>query len=635
MKKKIIISGSLVLAAILAVAIFSFLKKDQIEYATVELKRQNLVQTVSEIGTVRASKEIGLNFMQSGRLTKINFSVGDIVRAGDILAELDYSSSLIRKQEAEAAVSIALTNQQKIIKGAAATELAVLEAQVNQARSAQSAAWDNLAKSEQAVAENISQAERRLSDLRADNSQVPLVVKQAVESAKVNLDNVEKNTRQALEGSRGSLLSSLDYNLAVSKSSLDALNRILDDESLKNVFSVKNYSYKIETVKYYRQAVEKNPSVQVLVEAARNDPSQEKLKAASDELAVFLREIFSVLNSCFSALENSVTSSALSPAALDAFKANVNANRDLINGAISSNYNSFLSFDQAVLNYDTALSGARDTVAQAQANLSEAISAAANALSSAQVLGQQQLSQAQAQVDSAQKSYEVANSQLNRLKTAASSDDLRLAQAQVDQALASLDLVNRQIEDHLVKSPIDGRITKINYEIGEQVMNASPAINLLTDNEFEIEVFVTEADISKIKLGQEANITFDALGDDYQVRGWVYSIDPAATSISDVIYYKIKINFTEGEINQGDLIIKSGMTANVDITTNYKENVLVVPGRAVLSDENNESYLRVLANKKVRSIKVKVGLSGDQSLLEVISDELQVGDLIITSTSSK
>jgi HlyD family secretion protein len=258
-------------------------------------------------------------------------------------------------------------------------------------------------------------------------------------------------------------------------------------------------------------------------------------------------------------------------------------------------------------------------------------SIAENAFSLAKVNGQQQISSAEARLDSASKNYEVVKLQLAKLKTPAKNDDLKLAQAQVDQASANLQLIEKQIEDNIIKAPINGKVVKINYEVGEQVSGAQAVISLLTENNYEIEALISESDISKIKIGNEARVTFDAFGDENPVNGKVYFIEPAATSISDVIYYKVKINFPENELNSKGLVIKSGMTSNIDITTNFKSNVLAVPARAVLTRSDNTRYIRVLNGKNVSELDVQTGISGDQAMLEISSDELKEGDLIVTA----
>ncbi len=629
-KKKIIIIS--VVAVVLVLAIVPlFFKKSKVQYTTVELKKQDLKQTVSEVGTVKASQEIGLNFLQAGKLNLLHVAVGDEVSEGQVLAELDYASLNIKKEEVQAALNIAKTNQDKLIKGASYEDISVLEAQVNQAESSYNSAKNDLENTKNIVNENISQAAKNLNDLQAPNSSVPMLVKQSVESARINLSNTERSGQQSVSNSRDSLLSSFDYNFSVAKSALDVVNRILDDEDIKNVFSVKNYYYKSEVERLYDSSLEFMPQISSSISTAKTNPSPENLKKTADDLSKFLDKTFLTLTNCFTALENTIVSSSFPQTSLDAFKTNINTSKSQVNTSIASSQSSYFAYTSAVLNNETSVLSAKDNLRKAEASLSDAISNAQNAFSLAKVNGQQQISSAEARLDSASKNYEVVKLQLAKLKTPAKNDDLKLAQAQVDQASANLQLIEKQIEDNIIKAPINGKVVKINYEVGEQVSGAQAVISLLTENNYEIEALISESDISKIKIGNEAKVTFDAFGDDAPVTGKVYFIEPAATSISDVIYYKVKINFPENELNSKGLVIKSGMTSNIDITTNFKANVLTVPARAVLTRTDNTRYVRVLNGKNVSEIDVQTGISGDQAMLEISSDQLLEGALIVTA----
>jgi len=82
-KRRIFIIGAGFL--VLLIIIFSlFFRKEKVEYVTTELQKQDITQTVSEIGTVKASQEIGLNFSQIGKLNLVYVEVGDQVKEGDV-----------------------------------------------------------------------------------------------------------------------------------------------------------------------------------------------------------------------------------------------------------------------------------------------------------------------------------------------------------------------------------------------------------------------------------------------------------------------------------------------------------------------------------------------------------------------
>ncbi|HKM40457.1 MAG: HlyD family efflux transporter periplasmic adaptor subunit [Patescibacteria group bacterium] len=623
-KKIIFIVLPLVL--IIAFFLFSYFKKEKPEYLTVVLERNDLKQSVSEIGTVKASQELALSFSQVGQLKELYVAVGDLVEEGQVLAELDYGSWLIKRDEAQAALNIAQINQDKLIKGALPEDIAVLESQLRQAESAYRSAQVDLDQSKKIVSENRRQAEKTLNDLRASESEVPMPIKQAIKIAETNLDNTKKNGQQTINNSKELLLSSLDYNLSVLRSSLDSVQRIVSDEDIKHVFSVQNYVYKTEVFNLYQQAIDHWPEIESKVRALRSN--SDNIEEVSNHLLSSLQDTFYLLEVCFYALENTITSFDFTQITLDNFKNIINTNKNQINASISNLQNSNFNYSNSILAYHTNLSSAQDALRQAQVNLSDAISKAEDNLRLIIVSGEQQTSLAEGRLDSAQKAYDLARINLNRLKTPANIDDRKLAQSQLDQAMSNLEMIEKQIEENQIKAPIVGQVTKINYEIGEQISGLDPVISLLTENNFEIEIYVAESDISKLEINNEALITFDALDDDYQLLGRVYFIEPAATSISDVIYYKVKI---ELDLSDSDFsLIKSGMTANVDIITNFKKQVFTLPLRAVLSRDNGDRYVRVLESKDLKEVSVQVGLSGDQGLVEVISNELQEGDLIVT-----
>ncbi|MDQ5938876.1 MAG: HlyD family secretion protein, partial [Patescibacteria group bacterium] len=138
---------------------------------------------------------------------------------------------------------------------------------------------------------------------------------------------------------------------------------------------------------------------------------------------------------------------------------------------------------------------------------------------------------------------------------------------------------------------------------------------------------VPESDITKLKVGDTVEITLDAFGNDQIFNGTVTFIDPASTVISEVIYYKVTVGF-----NVKDEKIKSGMTANLTILTNSKDNILVVPSRAV-SARGDERFVEVLENNQAVEKEVQVGLKGDDGLWE-ISSGLNAGEKIIISTKN-
>jgi len=133
---------------------------------------------------------------------------------------------------------------------------------------------------------------------------------------------------------------------------------------------------------------------------------------------------------------------------------------------------------------------------------------------------------------------------------------------------------------------------------------------------------ISEVDIGIIDLGQPVNITFDAFSEE-EFSGRVIEINPAETLIQGVVYYKIK---TAMEMENKK--IKPGMTANLIITTDSRENVLILPQRAV-TEKEGKKLVKIPENKGYKEVEVETGLRGSQGEIEIISG-LKQGDIVIT-----
>ena len=583
----LIIGGLIAISAIY----FAFGKKDKVEYVTAQITKGSLVQTVSEVGTIRAAKEIELNFSQTGKISKIMAAIGDQVKVGQILAELDYGSLMIKEKEAQANLQVATANLNKLLVGATAQEIAISQAQVTQARANYLSSLAELEETKRNVAEDISQAEESLSDL--ENS----------DSASVTA------SEQAVNNKRNTVLITLSDKLAVANTALDKINTVLNDPEAENMLSVKDPIFLEKTKTSYSQALILLAKAEKSLNSAEINSSEANIDLAIRDSLASLDKVFESLDYCYGVLEKSLTSYDFSQTELDSHKTNISAQSTLVGSAISAVQTAQHNFEDAVLAYDNAVKTAKNT------------------LTSTQLAGEQKITVAQSKADAGWQSWQVAKTQLDKLKYPARSQDVSLYQAQVRQAEASLELIKKQIEDSIIEAPIDGTIIRVNYEVGEQLSAAKSAMAMLGENNFEIEVDISEADIYKIKVGNAAEITLDSFGDEIKFAGKVLFIEPAETIIQDVTYYKVKVELTDTEEKLAN--IKSGMTANVIVTTNYKKDVLLAPARAVIEKNGDGKYVRVLVGSQATEKPVETGLRGDEGLVEIISG-VKEGETVVT-----
>jgi RND family efflux transporter MFP subunit len=200
------------------------------------------------------------------------------------------------------------------------------------------------------------------------------------------------------------------------------------------------------------------------------------------------------------------------------------------------------------------------------------------------------------------------------------------AQNAYDQAKANLKDLQQAASRAALVAPAAGIVTAVNVTPGaEAPTGAAVTIDSTT---YQVTADVVESDISSIQVGQQAALTVAAIGAD--LTGTVATIAPSAqasTSSNSVVSYAVTI-----DVASPPATLKSGMTADITITTASASNVLAVPAAAIRGTNGNYSVL-VLVNGQPQSQPVQVGLM-TSSLVEIKSG-LNEGDQVVTGTSSQ
>lgn len=217
---------------------------------------------------------------------------------------------------------------------------------------------------------------------------------------------------------------------------------------------------------------------------------------------------------------------------------------------------------------------------------------------------------------SAQALIDQREAELSIKKAAARPADVELAKADILTAQGSLQSASANFEHTILRAPSKGTITKVDIKIGELAQALKNVMTLQDVGSVYLEANINEANITSIKVGAPIDITFDAFGTEQIFKGSILNIDPASTVISGVVNYKITANI----FNAPEL--RPGMTANMTILVEEKDNILTVPSRAVIKDKTGLQTIRVVTNPKTKTYKdveIKTGMEGDGGLVEVVS----------------
>ncbi|OIP60135.1 MAG: hypothetical protein AUK19_00605 [Candidatus Moranbacteria bacterium CG2_30_45_14] len=199
-----------------------------------------------------------------------------------------------------------------------------------------------------------------------------------------------------------------------------------------------------------------------------------------------------------------------------------------------------------------------------------------------------------------------------------------------EQARENVRTLESQMKQNILLAPFDGQITKLDLRVGEVVTLGKIVGRISRTNGFSVESRIPESDIVKMDRDMESRITFDAFSADEIVLAKVADIATSATIIQDVVSYVVKF-----ELSTSDARLKDGMTANIDIETARRDNVLMVPFRA-LTKENGKTYAEVKqADGTFVRTEVKTGLEGDDGTIEIKSGLKEGDEVTIGSVQAK
>jgi len=249
-----------------------------------------------------------------------------------------------------------------------------------------------------------------------------------------------------------------------------------------------------------------------------------------------------------------------------------------------------------------------------------------------------QLSSYISKVNSDLSSVQSAITNIENAKDSATTADLNLRSAElsVNQAQDNYKNAQTDLANHTIRAPFDGIVAEVPVEDGDKV-TVSTSIATIITNEKVADISLNEIDISKVKVGQKATLTFDAI-DGLTVNGEVTEVDLLGTISQGVVNYTVKV-----KLDTADDRIKSGMTVNASIANETHSDVIAVPVSAVTT-LNNRSFVQIvdssvqLSNTRSpitlsvppKNVPVTLGISND-TMVEITSG-LSTGDKYVAQT---
>lgn len=240
---------------------------------------------------------------------------------------------------------------------------------------------------------------------------------------------------------------------------------------------------------------------------------------------------------------------------------------------------------------------------------------------------QAKLNQNAAALNKAKADYEYAKLNIERQKSLLQQNfisqqqvdiagtSFKVAEAQLKQAEANVDFAKVQLSYTKIYATTSGVIASVSTQEGETVSAslASPTfVSIIDLKRLEVNAYVDETDIGKIKVGQEASFTVDTYSDG-DFRGKITAIYPKAVIQDNVVNYIVTIQITDFQ----NKILRPEMTTNVTLYLEMRKNVLTIPTSAIKRDKG-ERFVTVIEGDKRVQRKVKIGWNSNGTT-EIVS----------------
>jgi HlyD family secretion protein len=237
-----------------------------------------------------------------------------------------------------------------------------------------------------------------------------------------------------------------------------------------------------------------------------------------------------------------------------------------------------------------------------------------------------------------------------------SQDTVDSARSTADQAVAQIELDRANIQQQQASlhaaevnlgftdiiSPVDGTVVLRNVDVGQTVAASfqTPTLFLIAQDltKMQVDSNVSESDIGYVKAGQKATFRVDAFPD-RDFEGTVAQVRQAPITVQNVVTYDVVVS-----VENPELLLKPGMTANVNVVTAMRDKAVRVPidalrfappgqppadSAALDGASGRQTRVWILKSRQVTPVAITTGLS-DGTWVEVADGDLQAGDRVVT-----
>lgn len=612
----------------------------------VTLKKGSVTNSVSEKGRVVPSNSLEVFAEKPLSITNINVKVGDQVKKGDIIAELDSSSieEQLKSRRAQksateknlsAQISAAKKRLSEAISGRdsgknpalVAAETSLTQA-MDQYLSAQKSYDDFKRSLDERYNQGIIQERNTRENLAYQEEATDLKYKQLQDDLNKNANKISDNRAMASDKSRQSAY--LQNELDNEKRKLTELGISIKEEQNR----LAEAQEKVTSLQ--SKNIELNAEIQQ--EEAKGDDKNQSIIANNNSEILKNKDIINSIN--FDQIKKSANEN-INRLTRTQNEVEIEVNRiseDLAN--VKADEQKYTSEADALEKELEAQEKQIDATKLEVKKAKEDIYADADKVLKSQKARDDELKTLEQNVKTARDNYESAKKNLESTKVQVAneisglSDNLKTARAGVNN-LDNVEIENltEELEKVLIKAPADGTVTEVNAKKGQAP--AGPLAKIETIDTLRIESQVKEYDKNSVSVGTNVEITSDSvMGETY--KGKVISIDPVPMPTSEEnksgeVLYKTVIEINEGQ----DIKLAPGMTLRVKYILSQEKDTFKVPTDAIF-ERDGKNYVLALKEMgkdkyQIEKVEVNLGLSNDAETA-IKSKNLKEKDKILATS---
>ncbi|MFA6171805.1 MAG: biotin/lipoyl-binding protein [Patescibacteria group bacterium] len=599
-------------------------------YVIGKVEKGAIITSVSGTGQVTATNQLDLKPQISAKILTVNVKAGQNVKTGDVLATLDSKDLQKSLKDAKASYDSAVASYNLKMAGPTSQDAAVALKSVQSAKLSYDQSQTNLANAKTTADQNLAKTQSSLTKAQADYDNA--VATQGITGVSKNsdLDNAYVDAKTTINSVYSAVRSSLVLMDGIL--GMNDYNNI--SNTYKNSLGAVNPQTLVTAQNSYEAARNSFNKFQADYNVNANNWTDSQIEALLSDSTAVLQNARKMDQDVYTVLINSVISADLPEATLTSLKTSVTSQESSATSNISAAQTALQSIASAKLSQTSSDISQSGSVGSAKT----ALDTAKSNLTQAQSDNAKNIQSAQADVATKKLSYESQKASYDLKMAAPRPVDIASYKIQITQARNGYQTALENLKEATITSPIDGVVAKVYQNPGDlsSLSQSTPLVTIVTNKQMAT-VSLNEVDAAKVKTGQKATLTFNAI-DGLEITGSVVEVDGVGTVTSGVVNYSVQI-----ALDTQDARIKPEMSVSASITTDQKLDALLVPNTAIKTDTNGLSYVEILkgatevsgssgiTTSDTPEIKyVQAGLSNDANT--EITEGLSEGDLIITKT---